>query len=41
MILFPSWLFSLIIYVGIVLAAAGGIFLLVLLARDIARRSIW
>jgi len=41
MILFPSWFFTVLVYLGIVLAGAGGIFLLVLLVRDMAKRSIW
>ncbi len=41
MILFPSLFFTMLIYAGVVLAGLGGLFLLGLLARDVARRSIW
>lgn len=41
MTMFPAWLFSAIVYAGIVLAAAGGVLLLVLLIRDIGGKKIW
>ena len=41
MTVFPAWLFSAIVYVGILLAAAGGVLLLILLVRDIGGTRIW
>jgi len=41
MTLFPAWFFASLVYGGIALAVAGGVLLLVLLARDVGGRKVW
>ena len=41
MTLFPEWIFAVLVYGGIALAAIGGVLLLVLLLRDTGGKRIW
>jgi hypothetical protein len=39
--LFPVWFFTVLVYSGILLASAGFITLITLLARDLKRKNVW